>query len=75
MNSLKSKLTSDLKKNRWTMKALANQAGVHPSQLSHWLNGRYTPSYKQARSLAAAATEKTGVAYQPLQFIYNKVNP
>jgi len=75
MNSLRNKLVSDLKKNRWSMKALAIQAKVNPTQLSNWLNGRYTPSYEQARSLAAAATEKTGVAYQPLQFIYNKVNP
>ena len=73
--TLKDKLKRDLKANRWTLGSVCREANVHQSTLSLILQGKSVPTYERAVTLAKVATEKTGVAYTPLMFIYNKVNP
>jgi len=73
--TLRDKLKQDLRANRWTLRDVCKEANVYQSTLSLILKGERTPTYERAVQLAKVATEKTGVAYTPLMFIYNKVNP
>lgn len=72
--TLRDKLKQDLKRNRWTLRDVCKEANVYQSTFSLILKGERTPTYERAVILAKISTEKTGVAYHPLQFIYNKVD-
>jgi len=73
--NLRDKLKHDLSANRWTLRDVCREANVYQSTLSLILQGKSVPTYERAVLLAKIATEKTGIAYTPLMFIYNKVNP
>ena len=68
--TLKERLQRDLKRDRYKLIHLAEEAGITPATLSRVLKGR-TPSIKTATALARAATKLTGLdTYNTITFLH-----
>jgi transcriptional regulator with XRE-family HTH domain len=68
--TLKERLQRDLKRDRYKLIHLAEEAGITPATLSRVLKGR-TPSIKTATALARAANKLTGLdTYNPITFLH-----
>mgnify|MGYP001074053652 CR=1 FL=1 len=68
--TLKERLQRDLKRDRYKLIHLAEEAGITPATLSRVLKGR-TPSIKTATALARAANKLTGLdTYNTITFLH-----
>ena len=68
--TLKERLQRDLKRDRYKLIHLAEEAGITPATLSRVLKGR-TPSIKTATALAKAANKLTGLdTYNTITFLH-----
>ena len=68
--TLKERLQRDLKRDRYKLIHLAEEAGIPPATLSRVLKGR-TPSIKTATALARAANKLTGLdTYNTITFLH-----
>ena len=68
--TLKERLKRDLKRDRYKLIHLAEEAGITPATLSRVLKGR-TPSIKTATALARAANKLTGLdTYNTITFLH-----
>lgn len=67
--TLKQRLKSDLKVDRYNLAHLAEAASVTPAYLYTILSGKLLPSVHVATSLAMAASRMTGKDYTPDMFL------
>ena len=68
--TLKERLQRDLKRDRYKLIHLAEEAGITPATLSRVLKGG-TPSIKTATALARAANKLTGLdTYNTITFLH-----
>ena len=67
--TLRQKLKTDLKVDRYNLSHLAEEASVTPAYLYTILSGKLLPSVHVATSLAMAATRLTNKHYTPDMFL------